>query len=87
MRILDESVYGTLLDDAWMLTMPSYCGFEGINPLTVYFCYSRTRGDKLYAVVLEVRPVNSPTTSQRNRLCLDTQYFWRASYSCPPTWC
>ncbi|KAK0200858.1 hypothetical protein DFS33DRAFT_1082182 [Desarmillaria ectypa] len=26
-------------DDAWMMTMPSYLGFEGINPLTVYFCY------------------------------------------------
>ncbi|KAF8888982.1 hypothetical protein CPB85DRAFT_1334125 [Mucidula mucida] len=27
------------LDDAWMMTMPSFLGFEGINPLTVYFCY------------------------------------------------
>ncbi|KAI0354321.1 hypothetical protein OH77DRAFT_1405638 [Trametes cingulata] len=27
--------------DAWMLTMPSYLGYEGINPLTVYFCYAQ----------------------------------------------
>ncbi|KAF5339607.1 hypothetical protein D9611_011476 [Ephemerocybe angulata] len=30
-----------LVDDAWMLTMPSFLGWEGINPLTVYFVYSR----------------------------------------------
>ncbi|KAI8990412.1 hypothetical protein BD414DRAFT_483556 [Trametes punicea] len=38
--------------DAWMLTMPSYVGYEGINPLTVYFCYS-ARGE-LEWVVLEI---------------------------------
>ncbi|KAI0659641.1 hypothetical protein C8Q70DRAFT_903425, partial [Cubamyces menziesii] len=38
--------------DAWMLTMPSYLGYEGINPLTVYFCYD-SQGE-LYCVVLEV---------------------------------
>lgn len=27
------------LADAWMMTMPSLLGIEGINPLTVYFCY------------------------------------------------
>lgn len=40
------------LEDAWMLTMPSYIGLEGINPLTVYFCY-RKGGDP-WLVVLEV---------------------------------
>ncbi|KAF5343138.1 hypothetical protein D9758_015227 [Tetrapyrgos nigripes] len=30
--------------DAWMMTMPRFCGFEGINPLTVYFCYRKRRG-------------------------------------------
>ncbi|KAF4568244.1 hypothetical protein EYR40_010358 [Pleurotus pulmonarius] len=29
-----------LLVDSWMMTMPSFLGFEGINPLTVYFCYN-----------------------------------------------
>lgn len=41
------------LDDAWMLTMPSYLGFEGINPLTVYYCYRRD-DPNLWIVVLEV---------------------------------
>ncbi|KAG5342699.1 hypothetical protein C0989_010667 [Termitomyces sp. Mn162] len=43
-----------LLDDAWMLTMPNYLGFEGINPLTVYFCY-KVAVTALWLVVLEVR--------------------------------
>ncbi|KAH9894007.1 hypothetical protein C8Q73DRAFT_694094 [Cubamyces lactineus] len=38
--------------DAWMLTMPSYLGYEGINPLTVYFCYDSQGA--LYCVVLEI---------------------------------
>ena len=44
---------GEQMDDAWILTMPSYCGFEGINPLTVYFCY-RKDCPELWIVVLEV---------------------------------
>ncbi|KIY63872.1 hypothetical protein CYLTODRAFT_493562 [Cylindrobasidium torrendii FP15055 ss-10] len=36
----------------WMMTMPSYMGFEGINPLTVYYCYTPEGG--LAVVVLEV---------------------------------
>ncbi|KAE9400311.1 hypothetical protein BT96DRAFT_993166 [Gymnopus androsaceus JB14] len=42
---------------AWMLTMPSYLGFEGINPLTVYFVYESAgteTGKQLAAVVFEV---------------------------------
>ncbi|EJD05057.1 uncharacterized protein FOMMEDRAFT_154227 [Fomitiporia mediterranea MF3/22] len=48
------------LDDAWMLTMPSYLGIEGINPLTVFYCYKKP-GEimsdcvtRLWIVVLEV---------------------------------
>ncbi|KAH8112067.1 hypothetical protein DFH11DRAFT_1842237 [Phellopilus nigrolimitatus] len=41
------------LEDAWMMTMPSYLGVEGINPLTVFYCY-RKGGDGLWVVVLEV---------------------------------
>lgn len=44
-----------LFDDAWMLTMPSYFGFEGINPLTVYFCYKNDQS--LWVVVLEVSKI------------------------------
>ncbi|TFK72364.1 hypothetical protein BDN72DRAFT_887266 [Pluteus cervinus] len=42
---------GRVFEDAWMLTMPSFCGFEGINPLTVYFCY---KSSQLWLVVLEI---------------------------------
>jgi DUF1365 family protein len=54
------------MDDAWILTMPSYCGFEGINPLTVYFCY-RKEGPELRIVVLEVSVFRCPINSE-NRL-------------------
>ncbi|KAF7978201.1 hypothetical protein HWV62_1422 [Athelia sp. TMB] len=40
------------LGDVWMLTMPSYLGFEGINPLTVYYCYNP--GGDFWLSVLEV---------------------------------
>lgn len=41
------------LEDAWIMTMPSFLGFEGINPLTVYFCY-KPRG-QFWLTVLEAR--------------------------------
>lgn len=47
-----HSLDASLFNDAWILTMPSYFGFEGINPLTVYFCYKTDQS--LWAVVLEV---------------------------------
>ena len=40
--------------DAWMLTMPSYLGYEGINPLTVHYCYE-SADERLGWVILEVR--------------------------------
>ena len=43
--------------DAWMLTMPSCMGWEGINPLTVYFVYpvgTEPERTRLSHVVLEV---------------------------------
>lgn len=45
--------HGNLLEDAWMLSMPRFLGYEGINPLTVYFCYAE--GGQLWNVILEVR--------------------------------
>lgn len=54
--VLEEEGHGRgLLGDAWMLTMPSYLGFEGINPLTTYYCYDAQ--GRLFAVVLEVSHV------------------------------
>ncbi|KAF8966901.1 hypothetical protein BDZ97DRAFT_1805803 [Flammula alnicola] len=41
-----------VLQDAWMMTMPSFLGFEGINPLTVYFCYDST--GTFWLTVLEI---------------------------------
>ncbi|KAG6909169.1 hypothetical protein DXG01_001796 [Tephrocybe rancida] len=41
----------TRVVDSWMLTMPNYVGFEGINPLTVYFCY---QAEGLWLVILEI---------------------------------
>ncbi len=38
-----------------MLTMPSYMGYEGINPLTVHYCYEKDGERELAWVVLEVR--------------------------------
>ena len=48
-----------ILGDAWMLTMPGYLGFEGINPLTTYYCYDPQ--DRLFAVVLEVSHTHRPS--------------------------
>jgi DUF1365 family protein len=42
-----------LLAGVWMLTMPSYMGVEGINPLTVYYCYKKDE-ETVWIVVLEV---------------------------------
>lgn len=40
----------------YTVTMPAYLGMEGINPLTVHFCYSENegKGRRLEATVLEV---------------------------------
>lgn len=40
------------LEEAWMMTMPSICGFQGINPLTTYFCYDARH--EFRVLVLEV---------------------------------
>ncbi|EIN05928.1 hypothetical protein PUNSTDRAFT_74287 [Punctularia strigosozonata HHB-11173 SS5] len=38
--------------DVWLQTMPGFLGIEGINPLSVYYCY--TPAGELWLVVLEV---------------------------------
>jgi len=45
------------LGRVWLMTMPSVVGFEGINPLSVWYCYGKTKGEgraELEYVVLEV---------------------------------
>jgi DUF1365 family protein len=58
-----HGVPGKEMGRVWMVTMPSYLGFVGVNPLSVYFCYKdkveNQDGDKkksagLLCVVLEV---------------------------------
>jgi DUF1365 family protein len=67
---------GDQLDDAWILTMPSYCGFEGINPLTVYFCY-RKDCPELWIVVLEVSVIRgSHQFWEWPHGTADPQYLW-----------
>lgn len=52
-NLLNKNGYeGEEVEDAWMMTMPSYLGWEGINPLTVYFVYKP--GNVFWLVVLEV---------------------------------
>ncbi|KAJ6464266.1 hypothetical protein C8R47DRAFT_1026218, partial [Mycena vitilis] len=51
-EVMLDRGFGADLDDAWMMTMPSLLGFEGINPLTVYFCYRP--GGVFFLTVLEV---------------------------------
>lgn len=36
----------------WLVTMPSFAGFEGINPLSVWYIYSEKR--ELSCIILEV---------------------------------
>lgn len=59
-RVLDELArHGfeeakDLVGRIYVLTMPSYLGFIGINPLTTYFCYAAGDEGRLEAVILEV---------------------------------
>lgn len=41
--------------DVWILTMPTYLGYEGMNPLTVFFAYKKDGSPWL--VLLEVRNI------------------------------
>ena len=67
---------GGRMDDAWILTMPSYFGFEGINPLTVYFCYRRDCPE-LWIVVLEVSVIHGfDRFLELPHGAADSQYIW-----------
>jgi hypothetical protein len=47
-----EGVYRQV-EDVWLTTSPSYLGYEGINPLSVWYCYGKDK--RLLVVLLEVR--------------------------------
>ncbi|KAH8834813.1 hypothetical protein DL96DRAFT_1571857 [Flagelloscypha sp. PMI_526] len=38
-HLLQKRGYPGAVENVWMLTMPRILGFEGTNPLTVYWCY------------------------------------------------
>ncbi|KAJ7607379.1 hypothetical protein FB45DRAFT_1067930 [Roridomyces roridus] len=65
-KVLRDRGFGGQLEDAWMMTMPSLLGFEGINPLTVYFCYRP--GGRFFLTVLEVHN----TFGESHVYCLET---------------
>ncbi|CAA7262082.1 unnamed protein product [Cyclocybe aegerita] len=50
--LLGERGLANVFTDTWMMTMPAFMGFEGINPLTVYFCYDEK--EEFCLVVLEI---------------------------------
>lgn len=43
------------LEDVWTLSMPAYFGYDGMNPLTVYYAYKKNGSPWL--VILEVHNV------------------------------
>lgn len=52
-RLLSEQGLGVHdMSHMWLVTMPSFLGFEGINPLSVWYIYSDKR--ILTCVILEV---------------------------------
>lgn len=89
-RVKLESVlsrYGhdaSQLSSVWMMTMPSYMGIEGINPLTVYYCY-QNGSTELWLVVLEVcRYLDS--CLQGSQQLIGAQHFLRATCICTAYW-
>ena len=52
-RLLTEQGLGKAdMAHMWLVTMPSFVGFEGINPLSVWYIYSEKR--EMTCVILEV---------------------------------
>jgi hypothetical protein len=52
-QLLSEQGLGDVdMMSIWLVTMPSFMGFEGINPLSVWYIYSEKR--ELTCVILEV---------------------------------
>lgn len=52
-----HGIAGEEVGRVWLVTMPSYFGFEGINPLSVWYCYGYTEDESiggLLCVILEV---------------------------------
>lgn len=50
--LADHGIAKDEIAKVWMVTMPSFIGFEGINPLSVWYVYNGDR--ELRCVILEV---------------------------------
>lgn len=50
--LADHGVTKDEIVKVWLVTMPSFLGFEGINPLSVWYIYNENR--ELRCVILEV---------------------------------
>jgi DUF1365 family protein len=50
--LAEQGLGETDMSRIWLVTMPSFMGFEGINPLSVWYIYSEKR--ELTCVILEV---------------------------------
>lgn len=48
----DHGVTKNEISKVWLVTMPSFLGFEGINPLSVWYIYNTKR--ELRCIILEV---------------------------------
>ncbi len=57
-RLLDaQGMKSEEIGKVWLVTMPSFMGFEGINPLSVWYHYGKVHGEdcaELICVILEV---------------------------------
>lgn len=50
--LAEHGISSDEIHQVWLVTMPSFVGFEGINPLSVWYVYSP--GRQLRCVILEV---------------------------------
>lgn len=50
--VMDHGMRKEEIAKVWLVTMPSFLGFEGINPLSVWYIYNAKR--ELRCVILEV---------------------------------
>jgi hypothetical protein len=75
-QLLKERDFSCAVEDAWIMTMPHYLGF---NPLTICFCYSK---ETLIVVVFEVL---HPFTS--TNFPTDSQHVWRIARTRLASWC
>jgi DUF1365 family protein len=52
--LVDRGIEKNGVGRVWLVTIPSFMGFEGINPLSVWYCYKPGEGRELAFVILEV---------------------------------